>query len=44
MGYMKHVCKDESEVIEFIMAITEEGKVVDRLEVIEFDHFLVTYH
>ena len=44
MGFMKHVCQSSTDVIDFIIEITQEGYVVDKLESIEFDHYLVTYH
>jgi hypothetical protein len=44
MGFMKHLCEGSDEALLFIQDICNDGYVVDKIETIEFDHYVITYH
>ena len=44
MGFMKHLCEGSDEALLFIQDICQSGYVVDNVEAVEIDHYVVTYH
>ena len=43
MGCMKHICKDMEETLDFMSEKCKDGYVIVDVDIIEFDHYLVTY-
>lgn len=44
MGYCKHLCSSADETLLFIQDVCQDGYVIDNVEIIELDHYVVTYH